>query len=483
MERAASKPDITDRGNAKGLSMSSEFYQRRICKGLCVQLDKLGLCMGLCTTEPAYVQRAYDHAEKVHKAQGKPFEVIPYYAEQHWRNEALAMWLGDSLTRDPKGMPRRFFVQASGSVSAMPESVWCAAATEDATHCHNAFQAERPGGLNIMPLYIKSLSPLVLRVDNLSGVTWKEVHKAAPLLPIDTMRADQRISFTPQECAWFRQQGFDAIQVWAGKQEFWLVLEAQNIKSALGNNGKFISGVASLTDRPIRKVSEKKTLEQNNQPVHVYCGAKGPLSTGALILYADPVQAYEQARLDTGDGDAVVYRVNVQAEMAKEVSEREWDTFFRRQQKGLSVDPELAAADCLYQPDHAAIWVRKADNVVVNECVPAWEFARREAIVPPVLQDILCTLDDMLGEQSVAAVELGLESAQFPISVKQRYQQEKGRSISLDTVHAAIHLYQQVADNQLPALSAAQGGHEHVNVTVSPQPPTERNPRHNPVFR
>jgi hypothetical protein len=36
------------------------MYKNKTCKGLCTKLDDIGMCMGLCSTDTAYVQKVYD---------------------------------------------------------------------------------------------------------------------------------------------------------------------------------------------------------------------------------------------------------------------------------------------------------------------------------------------------------------------------------------------------------------------------------------
>lgn len=59
--------------------MDDAFYARRLCKGLCKVLDPdLGLCCGLCSTDPQCVQRTYEKTKRDYEnGLRKNFTVIP----------------------------------------------------------------------------------------------------------------------------------------------------------------------------------------------------------------------------------------------------------------------------------------------------------------------------------------------------------------------------------------------------------------------
>ncbi|MEG3765090.1 hypothetical protein [Alteromonas sp. 14N.309.X.WAT.G.H12] len=53
-----------------------DFYARKPCKGMCLQID-IGVCMGVCGTDDDYAQRVYDAHKLNAKNKGLPWEPIP----------------------------------------------------------------------------------------------------------------------------------------------------------------------------------------------------------------------------------------------------------------------------------------------------------------------------------------------------------------------------------------------------------------------
>lgn len=56
-----------------------DIYEKKICKGMCLQADSLGLCMGICGTDNAYAQQAYDKFKERANSQGKPWTPIIHF--------------------------------------------------------------------------------------------------------------------------------------------------------------------------------------------------------------------------------------------------------------------------------------------------------------------------------------------------------------------------------------------------------------------
>lgn len=53
-----------------------EVYKIKACRGLCQQVDDLGMCMGLCSTDFTYARGAYFKHKERFLAAGKPWEEI-----------------------------------------------------------------------------------------------------------------------------------------------------------------------------------------------------------------------------------------------------------------------------------------------------------------------------------------------------------------------------------------------------------------------
>lgn len=427
--------------------MSSAFYQRRICKGLCLQLDTLGLCMGLCTTEPAYVQRVYDNAAKQHQATGKPFDVIPYYAAQEWRNEALMRWLGDSKTLSEQGAPRRFYLQATESISEMPEAIWCSASPDHAGALVNHYPPGIPGGINTMPIYIKSDAPLQIKTDVDGTLTWplilnnaQQCTEARSIQPlIESSRAISVSALLSSEAGQsvLRQCGFDAVCLEIDGSETWLVLHAKNIKSALGNSGKFSTDAVSLTDRPVKKSQPARQLiVEGEAPVVFYCGTRQGDLPEMLHFTRDPTQAYQQAIQYDGEGEPQVLRVTIAAATAQRVTEK---AFHR------PVAPMKGDVDGVYLDGYAQIKISHATQIESKDVIPAWHFAREHKLFPEQTFSVMQLATECMKD---TVEELNVD--QWIRLLQQRYRQQEGAPAPISLLEGIVRHITQNGTEVLP---------------------------------
>ncbi len=53
-----------------------DVYKVKACRGLCQQIDDIGLCVGLCSTDFTYARSAYFKHKENFIAAGKPWEEI-----------------------------------------------------------------------------------------------------------------------------------------------------------------------------------------------------------------------------------------------------------------------------------------------------------------------------------------------------------------------------------------------------------------------
>lgn len=241
------------------LKESATLYERKACKGLCVQLDKQAMCMGLCSTEPSYVQRVYDNAIIVKQRLGEVFLPIPYYEERKWVTEPLINWLGNSATLTAQGDFRRFYLAAPFNVATLPDATWCAATPEDLDNVPDSPFTGRDAGPNIMPVYLKALAPLTLPYNPSAWLDRDNcltlLSCSLPSLEEDPTTLGDWLSL-PLVQEQLRHQGFDSVQLKTAQSEHWLGLSAAQFKSALGNSGLYIGNTVSLTDpRPRKKPS------------------------------------------------------------------------------------------------------------------------------------------------------------------------------------------------------------------------------------
>lgn len=248
--------------------MDSKFYERRVCKGLCVQLDSVGLCMGLCTTEPSYVQRVYDHAKKQSEVMGKPFNVIPYYAEQSWRRDAAVAWMGGMRLSEQTSLPAVHYIYSRISTNTLSEPTWCTTAPSDA-HLFELERAEgRLSGPHLMPVYVKFSNLLIIESRFDSFLSPKQLSDALSLpervfegVGDDLYNVLKRDSVVTM----LRERGFDAIQVVTQHGNAILGFSPQQFKSALGNSGRFNPHSATLTD--FEKLPARKVLARREAPL------------------------------------------------------------------------------------------------------------------------------------------------------------------------------------------------------------------------
>lgn len=54
----------------------NDVYSVKACRGLCQQVDDIGMCMGLCSTDFNYARSAYFKYKENFQAAGKPWEEI-----------------------------------------------------------------------------------------------------------------------------------------------------------------------------------------------------------------------------------------------------------------------------------------------------------------------------------------------------------------------------------------------------------------------
>jgi hypothetical protein len=52
-------------------------YSVKLCQGLCLQIDSLGMCVGLCSTSEERVAEVYTVIKDRKKKSGTPWEDIP----------------------------------------------------------------------------------------------------------------------------------------------------------------------------------------------------------------------------------------------------------------------------------------------------------------------------------------------------------------------------------------------------------------------
>lgn len=64
-----------------------DIYEKKICKGMCLQADDLGLCMGICGTDNTYAQAVYDKFKSRAVSQGKPWEPIADFEQKQPKPE------------------------------------------------------------------------------------------------------------------------------------------------------------------------------------------------------------------------------------------------------------------------------------------------------------------------------------------------------------------------------------------------------------
>lgn len=245
--------------------MDPRFYERRVCKGLCVQLDTMGLCMGLCTTEPSYVQRVYDHAKKNADTIGEPFTVIPYYAEQTWRRDAALAWLGRASLSIKEGQPVVHYIYSTISTNTLTQPTWCTTHPDDA----HLFEVDgvdgRVCGPHLMPVYAKYINPLIVEVPFdmvLSPQVLSDILKLPEPLFENKGGELRHVLRKPSLVEALKKNGFDAVQVVAKHGSALLGLSPLQFKSALGNSGRFNPDSVTLTDfekAPPRKPFLKKT--------------------------------------------------------------------------------------------------------------------------------------------------------------------------------------------------------------------------------
>tara|TARA_Y100001956_G_scaffold31187_1_gene30632 strand:+ start:6664 stop:6939 length:276 start_codon:yes stop_codon:yes gene_type:complete len=53
-----------------------DVYKVKACRGLCQQVDDIGMCIGLCSTDFSYARTAYFKHKENFLAAGKPWEEI-----------------------------------------------------------------------------------------------------------------------------------------------------------------------------------------------------------------------------------------------------------------------------------------------------------------------------------------------------------------------------------------------------------------------
>jgi hypothetical protein len=54
----------------------NDVYSVKACRGLCQQVDDIGMCVGLCSTDFNYARSAYFKYKENFLAAGKPWEEI-----------------------------------------------------------------------------------------------------------------------------------------------------------------------------------------------------------------------------------------------------------------------------------------------------------------------------------------------------------------------------------------------------------------------
>ncbi len=56
-------------------------YSKRNCKGLCLQIDNIGMCVGFCSTSIEFVNKRYHHFKKEALKRDGEWEPIEYFEE------------------------------------------------------------------------------------------------------------------------------------------------------------------------------------------------------------------------------------------------------------------------------------------------------------------------------------------------------------------------------------------------------------------
>ena len=143
-----------------------------------------------------------------------------------------------------KGAPRTLY---HGTTSDVPEfRMDLAGKRDDGDFGHAIYLADKPEtaakyagngeGANVLPVYARAENPLLLRTSEEFSALWKKGGGE-----------DAWFSKTPKEQAEFIQSlGYDS--VYDAKYGQWAVFKPEQVKSAIGNSGKFDRNSTSLTD-------------------------------------------------------------------------------------------------------------------------------------------------------------------------------------------------------------------------------------------
>lgn len=299
--------------------MNDAFYSRRLCKGLCKQVES-GMCLGYCTTERHFVKTRYD---KLQKDLGQAFQVIPYYEGTQWRDEALQEWFGQSQAQNENGEKLRLLVRATYSVPTLP------AGTLASLHANSAMLQVlpgKPGGENIMPVYIKAESPLSLSFSPQQSVAVSDIVACTTLhaLAGDVRPVSEWLA-EPQVQATLRLAGFDSVVLSKDGDQWWAALSSDQYKSALGNNGQYRVGSILLNDIEERNAADMQPLSNKDGVISFfYPGDAHALKEASNNAYVNalPERAYQLAMIQSEEFSPMITRLTLSASRV-EVNSRE----------------------------------------------------------------------------------------------------------------------------------------------------------------
>lgn len=434
--------------------MEQAFYARRVCKGLCLQLDTIGLCMGLCTTEPAYVQKTYDHAVKIFAEKGKPFTVIPYYAEQHWKSEALSQWLGKSVARHPNGQPQRFYVPSMQSSPELAPLTWCIDSADEVNQCPVVQHPGKSAGHHIVPVYVKAENPLTvsLNLDERLDAGWWVEHVGAENITGQGSKTVTEWLSNPNLIEHLKSNAYDSVCIKNKIGALWLVFDQGHFKSAIGNNGRYVQASTSLTDRPVKASHTPSLLLDNEKkPVQLYYGANTreandlPLES-AVWLTISPLKAYQAAVSLSAErgGSPVIYTVNLRSNSSVTV-ERESVLSAVLDDRRIE-SYKRNGVDALVAEGMSDVLALEPSKITVVGVLDALDFARDKVLLEP---DVINGLEVAWGIMSSDVHALG--SHQLEQELRHEYHEKHGEQLPQETISSIIKFVLESGVDTLPA--------------------------------